>query len=213
MIKIHLIEDNQAYRQNLLTKLNTLENIKVVADHSSIEEALAAIKESLVENSPDLFLLDIWLHGTNGLDGMRTLHRIRPQARFMILSAFHDKHSVKEAFRAGAAGYLLKTNDVTVIKSAIEGVIDGRVYLDPGISNTVVEAMQEEWEASQDFGLASQEIAVVRLLAEGLTKKEIAEEMALSVHTVDGYLRKIYRKMAVHTVNGAVAKAFRSRIV
>jgi DNA-binding NarL/FixJ family response regulator len=89
----------------------------------------------------------------------------------------------------------------------------GRAHLDPGISGAVLEAMQDSPEKGEDFGLAPQEFVVLSLLADGLTKKVIADEMELSIHTVDGYLRSIYRKMDVHTVYGAVAKALKSGIV
>lgn len=213
MIKIHLIEDHAIYRMSLLEELNALENIRVIAEHSSMEAALDSIKESEPDHTADLFLLDIGLPGISGIDGMHAIQKLRPHARIMILTARQDKDSVKEALRGGADGYLLKTDDISVIRSAIEEVMHGKPHLDPGISGAVVQAMQDGWESAPDFGLAPQELAVVRLLSEGLTKKVVAERMDLSVHTVDGYLRNIYRKMEVHTVNGAVAKAFRSGIV
>lgn len=213
MIKIHLIEDHTIYRMSLLEELNALENIRVVAEHSSMEAALACLAESAPEDAADLFLIDIGLPGISGIEGMKAIHKQLPHARVMILTARQDKDSVKQALRGGADGYLLKTDDIAIVGTAIKDVMHGKAHLDPGISGAVLEAMQDVPEKGADFGLAPQELVVVRLLADGLTKKIIADQMGLSIHTVDGYLRSIYRKMGVHTVNGAVAKALKSGIV
>jgi len=213
MIRIHLIEDHAIFRRSLVEELNALEGMQVVAEHSSVESALVCLAESAPEDAADLFLVDIGLPGINGIEGMKSIHKLHPQARVMILTARQDKDSVKQALRGGADGYLLKTDDIAIIGTAIEDVMHGKAHLDPGISGAVLEAMQELPKHGEDFGLSPQELVVMRLLADGLTKKIIADEMALSIHTVDGYLRSIYRKMDVHTVNGAVAKAIKSGIV
>lgn len=213
MIRIHLIEDHAIFRRSLIEELNALEGIQVVAEHSSMEAALACLAESATENAADLFLIDIGLPGINGIEGMKSIHKLHPRARVMILTARQDKDSVKQALRGGADGYLLKTDDIAIVGTAIKDVMHGKAHLDPGISGAVLEAMLDAPKKGGDFGLAPQELVVVRLLADGLTKKIIADEMALSIHTVDGYLRSIYRKMDVHTVNGAVAKALKSGIV
>ena len=212
MIRIHLIEDHATYRMSLLEELNALDGMQVTAEHSSMEAALTVLKASDPKNIANLFLVDIGLPGISGIDGMHAIHTIRPQARIMILTARQDKDSVKEALRGGADGYLLKSDDISLMKSAIEEVMGGKPYLDPSISSAVVKAMRDGREMASDFGLAPQELAAVRLLAKGLTKKEVSLEMGLSIHTVDGYFRSIYRKMEVHTVNGAVAKAFKAGI-
>lgn len=213
MIRIHLIEDHAIFRRSLVEELNALEGMQVVAEHSSVEAALVCLAESAPEDAADLFLVDIGLPGINGIEGMKSIHKLHPQARVMILTARQDKESVKQALRGGADGYLLKTDDIAIVHNAIEDVMHGKAHLDPGISGAVLEAMQDGSKKGEDYGLAPQELAVVRLLADGLTKKVIADKMALSIHTVDGYLRSIYRKMNVHTVNGAVAKAVKSGIV
>jgi DNA-binding NarL/FixJ family response regulator len=213
MIRIHLIEDHAIFRRSLVEELNALEGMRVVAEHSSMEAALVCLTESAPEDAADLFLIDIGLPGINGIEGMKSIHKQLPHARVMILTARQDKDSVKQALRGGADGYLLKTDDIAIVGTAIKDVMHGKAHLDPGISGAVLEAMQDVPEKGVDFGLAPQELVVVRLLADGLTKKMIADEMALSIHTVDGYLRSIYRKMDVHTVNGAVAKALKSGIV
>ena len=213
MIRIHLIEDHAIFRRSLVEELNALEGMQVAAEHSSMEAALACLTEGAPEDAADLFLIDIGLPGINGIEGMKSIRKLHTQARVMILTARQDKDSVKQALRGGADGYLLKTDDIAIIGTAIEDIMHGKAHLDPGISGAVLEAMQDVPKKGVDFGLAPQELVVVRLLADGLTKKIIAAEMALSIHTVDGYLRSIYRKMDVHTVNGAVAKAVKSGIV
>lgn len=213
MIRIQLIEDHAAFRRSLVEELNAFGGMQVVAEHSSMEAALACLAESAPEDAADLFLIDIGLPGINGIEGMKSIHKQHPKARVMILTARQDKDSVKQALRGGADGYLLKTDDIAVVGAAIKDVMHGRAHLDQGISGAVLEAMQDIPEKGEDFGLAPQELVVVSLLADGLTKKVIADEMKLSIHTVDGYLRSIYRKMDVHTVNGAVAKALKTGIV
>lgn len=213
MIRIQLIEDHAVYRRSLVEELNAFGGMYVVAAYSSMEAALAGLAEGDPEDAADLFLIDIGLPGINGIEGMKSIHKLHPRARVMILTARQDKDSVKQALRGGADGYLLKTDDIAVVGAAIKDVMHGRAHLDPGISGAVLEAMLDVPEKGADLGLAPQELVVLRLLADGLTKKIIADEMNLSIHTVDGYLRSIYRKMDVHTVNGAVAKALKSGIV
>lgn len=210
MIRVRLIEDNEVYRFSLEEELNALPGITVIASDSSMEAALDRSDEC---QNPDLFLVDIGLPGMSGLLGMEHLLKYYPDVKIMILTVRQDKQSVKQAICSGADGYLVKTDDISSYEAAIHEVVEGRVHLDPDIGGVVVQALRGSVRASHNFSLTAQELEVVRHLADGHTKKIIADLMNLSVHTVDGYLRHVYRKLEVHTVNGAVAKAIKAGLV
>ncbi len=142
-----------------------------------------------------------------------TLRAKLPRTRVFILTAFHDREKVFAALQAGAHGYLIKTSGAAKVLRTLHDVAQGGVPLDPQIAGMVLQAFQHLSRTGERIDLSDQETAVLRRIANGMTKKEVAQDMKLSLHTVDQYLRPAFDKLHVQSLPTAVAAAIRSGLL
>jgi DNA-binding NarL/FixJ family response regulator len=208
-IVVWLIEDNHTYRQTIARVLNQVPDIDCAQDFSNAEDALHALLDGAVA---DVMLVDVELPGLNGIETVRRIKTISPATRIIMLTVFDDHEKIFRAVCAGASGYLLKTATVDKIIESIRDVCAGGASMTPGVAQSVLEMFSHLIAPPQDFGLTVRERSILELMTEGLLKKEIADRLALSYHTVDTHLRNIYAKLHVHTRSGAVAKALQGRM-
>jgi DNA-binding NarL/FixJ family response regulator len=210
MKSIWIIEDHTAFRRTLVRVLNAEDGLQCLRDFDSCEKALAALQR---DDAPDLILLDVGLPGMSGLEGIRLIKECSPKALVVILTVFEDDDKVFSAICAGAAGYLLKTSSVTEITQAVRDALAGGSPMTSRIARRVLDMFSKLAPKQSDYGLSDREKEILQLMTTGLIKKEIADGLSLSVHTVDTYLRRIYEKLAVNTRTGAVAKALKEGLV
>ena len=210
MNTIWIIEDHVAFRRTLVRVLNTETGLQCTRDFDSCEKALAALAH---DEAPGLILLDVGLPGMSGLDGIRLLKERAPKSLVVILTVFEDDDKVFQAVCAGAAGYLLKTSSATDITQAVRDALAGGSPMTPRIARRVLDMFSKFAPKQSDDGLSDREKEILLLMTTGLIKKEIADKLTLSIHTVDTYLRRIYEKLEVNTRTGAVAKALKEGLV
>ncbi len=210
MNTLWIVEDHAAFRRTLVRVLNAETDLKCTRDFDSCEKLLAALANPDV---PDLILLDVGLPGMSGIDGIRLIKERAPKALVVILTVFEDDDKVFQAICAGAAGYLLKTSSGADITQAVRDALAGGSPMNPRIARRVLEMFSKLAPKHNDYGLSEREKEILQLMTTGLIKKEIADKLTLSVHTVDTYLRRIYEKLAVNTRTGAVAKALKEGLV
>jgi DNA-binding NarL/FixJ family response regulator len=129
-----------------------------------------------------------------------------------MLTMFDDHDKVFKSICAGASGYLLKTTPQDKITDAIREVLEGGAPMNAQIARLVLERFTAMSAPKEDYGLTERERGVLELMVKGLIKKEIADQLSLSYHTIDTHLRNIYQKLHVHTRAGAVVKAVRERL-
>lgn len=202
---VWLVEDHTDSRRVLVRILNRVATIQCPCAFASCEEALAALRSNA---PPQVILLDVGLPGMNGIEGIRHFKALAPACHIIVLTVFDDQEKVFKAICAGASGYLLKNADEDAIVGAIHEVLQGGAPINPRVARLVLQMFASRAAApSHDYGLSDRERGVLELMVEGLVKKEIAERLNLSYHTVDNHLRSIYEKLKVHTRGGAVAKA------
>lgn len=212
-INVWLVEDNAMFATSVRRVVNALDGMTCGGFFPSVETAFAALRKSA---PPDVILLDVQLPGMDGIAALATFRELAPEAQVVILTVFDDPDKIFRAVCAGASGYILKSSGIDQIGQAIQQVVAGGAPMTPEVAQRVLDTFAKTPmgpKCSEDYQLSSREIEILRLLADGLLKKEIADRLEISSHTVSTHLRKVYSKLHVSTNTGAVAKALRERII
>lgn len=204
-MRLILIEDHADFRESVAMVLGQ-RGYEVVGDFSTMEDALEAMGEGL---EADLVLSDLGLPGMSGIDGIRRIRELLPLTQVLVLTAFTDKAKVFAALEAGAHGYLVKAGSATRLIETLEEVLAGGTPLDPKIAGMVLQTFRKLSPISGAETLSERECEVLQLSARGLTRKEIAEELQVSTHSVTEYIRRSFDKLHVHSLPAAVSEAIR----
>ena len=207
---VWLVEDNRTFRTTLARALGSVEGLECVEAFASAEDAIEAMQKGGV---PDVVLLDVELPGINGIDAIQQIRSLSPATRVVMLTVFDDSDKVFRAICAGASGYLLKTSPVERIVQSIHEAIAGGGPMSPKIAAAVLQMFSRFVQPKQDYGLTEREQNILELMTQGMLKKQIADALSLSYHTVDTHLRNIYTKLHVHSRSSAVAKALKERLI
>lgn len=202
-IKILLVDDHEVVRMGLRTLLERRENIAVVGEAGTVEEAVAAAERT----EPDVIVMDIRLPDGSGVDACREIRGQRPETKVIMLTSYADDEAIYGSIMAGASGYLLKQTRGQDLASAIGRVAAGESLLDPGITEKVLKRMRQLAEGESDdlAVLTPQERKIIGFIAEGKTNKEIAEEVFLSDKTVKNYVSNILSKLNLRRRSEAAA--------
>lgn len=206
---VWLVEDNHTFRNTIARVLGEVDGIECAQHFSNAEDALEVLADGGV---PDVILLDVQLPGLDGIEAVQKIKSISPSTRVVILTAFNDHDKVFKAICAGASGYLLKTSSVERIVESIHEALAGGAPMTPQVASSVLQMFAGMARPKQDYGLTLREQQILQMMAEGFIKKEVADRLSLSYHTVDTHLRNIYTKLHVHSCTSAVAKAIKERL-
>jgi DNA-binding NarL/FixJ family response regulator len=208
-INVLLVDDQTLVREGLSSLLSLSDNVTVVAQASSGREAVRLTTES----EPDVILMDIRMPDLNGIEAVELLRKKGFQTPVLMLTTFDDHESIMKAIQAGAEGYLLKDVSLEVLVDAIEALADGKTWLQPAITERIVQGLKES-KASENNSeqtlvepLTDKEIAVLRLIAAGLSNNEIAESLFKSTGTVKNQVSSLMAKLGVRDRTRAVLKA------
>ncbi len=208
---IWILEDHQVFAKQIRRLIEGEENLECPHHFSSPDEFFDKLKYS--NERPDILLLDLGLPRMDGLEVLVKVRAMLPDLKVLILSAFDDRERVYRAICNGASGYLLKTADPDEILTGINDVIHGAAALSSAIATMILNGFSKHGPVEQIEELTSREEDVLKLLVKGHIKKEIAEQLFISQHTVDMHLRAVYRKLHVRSQTEAVSKALRQGIV
>jgi len=206
-ISVWVIEDDQAYRDTLVAALNASTDVRCEHAFSECEEAL----KILADDPPPVVLMDIGLPKgrMNGIEGTERVKAISPSTDVIMLTIHGDDENVFKAIVAGASGYMLKMPEqgFEVIDTAIrEVVLGGGSPMNPYVARRVLEMFSRTVKPKDGFSLTAREVEILELLAKGMTKKEIADQLFRAFYTIDTHLKNIYAKLHVHKQSEAVAK-------
>lgn len=207
-LSVWLVEDHANYRDAVATALRSREEVGSLLDFGEVESVFKRI-EDLASARPDVILLDLGLPGLSGLEAIPRLKDALPETDIVVLTVFDDKPKVFEAIASGASGYLLKSSTPGEIIQAVIQVKEGGSPLTPQIARYVLAAFTAGRKKSADADLTPREQEILSFLADGLIKKQVADRLNISAHTVDYHVRKIYGKLQVNTLSGAISKAVR----
>jgi DNA-binding NarL/FixJ family response regulator len=208
--RVCLIEDHQDYRRVLQQAINSSGHLRCELAFSSIEAFTAGTRSS---GTVDVVLLDLGLPGMHGVEGISVIRGRFPLAKILVLTVYDHKPVVLEALAAGAGGYLLKADRLETILRGIDEALDGGAPLNSHIARMILSTFNTVRPEKAEVDLTERERETLLLLSKGLIKKEIADQLGVSYHTVDTHVRNIYAKLQVHNLSGAVAKAMRLGLI
>jgi NarL family two-component system response regulator LiaR len=210
-IRIILAEDHLLMRQGTRRILEQYPDLAVVGEAEDGEQALELVKRL----QPDVAVLDIRLPKLNGIEVARQINSCCPHTRALMLTAYPDDDYILASMEAGASGYLLKTAQEKDLIESIHVVNSGESYLQPAIAAKVARLWAHREAEVRKGGeqLSPRELEVLELAAKGLRNRAIADQLAISVRTVEGHLNSIFDKLGVSSRTEAVLYALSRRLI
>lgn len=213
-IGVLLVDDHEIVRDGLRSLLSRQDDIVVAGEASNGREALSVAEAT----RPDVVVMDISMSDLNGIEATRQLLEQDPNARVISLSMHSDRRYVTEMLAAGAYGYVVKDSAFDELAQAIREVHEGRRFLSQRVSQTVIEdymnqlngTTSQHKDASGERKLSPRELQVLQLIAVGLSTKEIAAKLQLSVKTVETHRRQVMEKLSIFTIAGLIKYAIKS---
>ena len=192
--RVFLLDDHEVVRRGLRDLLEAEDDLVVVGEAGTAEEALSRIPPT----RPDVAVLDVRLPDGDGVEVCREVRSRHPEVRCLILTSFADDDALFRAIMAGAAGYVLKQVKALDLVDAIRRVGAGQALLDPTVTERVLERMRRGPERDQRLErLSDQERRILDLIAEGLTNRQIAERIHLAEKTVKNYVSNLLTKLGM----------------
>ena len=205
-IRVFLLDDHEIVRDGVRALLEGVAGMEVVGEAATAAEALARVPPT----RPDVAILDVRLPDGSGVEVCRELRSAHPEVRCLMLTSFADDEALFEAIVAGASGYLLKQVRGTDIVDAVQRVAAGESLLDPMLTERVLDRMRHPPQEDERLTrLTSQERKILALIADGLTNRQIGEQMFLAEKTVKNYVSNLLAKMGMSRRTEAAVYAAR----
>ncbi len=206
-IRIITVDDHEVVRGGIKFALLAVEDIELVGEARNGDEALRLCQQL----KPDVVLMDLMMPGTDGVAATQAILKHCPQTKILVLTSFHDEELVPRAMHAGAIGYLLKGVSNQKLVEAIRAAYAGQ----PTMAREAVADLVEAAAPSNntDFDLSEREKEILTLLAQGLSNKEIAEQLFFSVATVKYHIRVLFSKLGANSRAEVVALAWQHNLI
>jgi DNA-binding NarL/FixJ family response regulator len=212
-ITVLIADDQRVVREGLTMVLSLMPGVEIVGSASDGHEAIALVEQL----SPDVVLMDLRMPHCDGVQATRRITESHSATRVVVLTTYADDHSVIQALRAGACGFLTKDAASPQIAEALHAAKRGEAAIDPAVQHHVVKAIARtaplRWtppdQARLPDGLTPREAAVLALIAEGLSNAEIAERLTVTETTVKSHINHLYGKTGARDRAQAVAYAYR----
>ncbi len=195
MTRVLIVDDHAVVRAGLRLLLDAEPDIEVVGEAGSVDQAIFEARAL----KPDIILMDVVMPGRSGIEGAPAVLHEAPNARLLVLSMQDDPTYVREAFAAGASGYVLKEAADTDLVAAIREVASGNKYVHPSLGARLAAAEADSRSHVDDDPLSEREREVLRLLALGHTNQEIAKMLYISVRTAETHRAHIMQKLRLST--------------
>jgi len=217
-VRVIIIEDYKLTRVGLRCALNEIENINVIAEAQNAEIGLELIKKE----QPDVVLMDLGLPGINGLEATSKVKNLSPNTKIIILTSHDREEEVVASLGSGASGYCLKDIDPTTLSNVIKNVAKGACWLDSNVAHLALkffpkpentEILSGTRNSDNKTKLTEREQEVLKLLVQGKSNTEIAQDLIVSVHTAKAHVCSILQKLCVDDRVQAAVKAIKEGIV
>jgi DNA-binding NarL/FixJ family response regulator len=214
-IRVVICDDHALFRRGLSMVLEAEDGIEVVGEAEDGE----AVVRTVEELAPDVVLMDVRMPKLSGIEATRAIAEAAPTTRIVMLTVSDEEEDLYEAIKAGAAGYLLKEISIEEVAEAIRSVVSGQSLITPSMASKLLAEfsnLSKKAEARQAVPtpqLTSRELEVLKLVAQGMSNKEIAAELYISENTVKNHVRNILEKLHLHSRMEAVVYAVREKIL
>lgn len=212
-VSILIADDHAVVRRGLRALLETQHGWRVTVEVSNGREAA----EKAEKSQPDLAILDISMPDLNGLDAAALISKTSPRTKILILTMHSDEELIRKTLKAGARGYLLKSDAERDLINAVEALLHGKTFFTAAASDVLLAGMRDSGtkKAPVEEGarLSVREREIVQLLAEGRSNKEVAAVLNVSTRTVESHRAKIMRKLKLYSFGDLVRYAVRNKIV
>jgi DNA-binding NarL/FixJ family response regulator len=213
-IKVLLADDHTIVRNGIRSLLEGLEDIEIVGEARDGAEALAKVKEL----SPDVLLIDIAMPVLNGIEAAVQVSRHYRKTRCLMLSMHQEEDYILKSVEAGACGYLLKDNTREEMLRALRSVAAGEKYFSPSVSSVIIASYLQKMKESvtppaRKTRLSKQEKAILQFIVAGLSSRQIAEKLQLSVRTVENHRASMMKRLGVRNAVELVRAALDQKLV
>ncbi|RJQ42576.1 MAG: DNA-binding response regulator [Gaiellales bacterium] len=203
-LKVMIVDDHEVVRMGLRMLMENQGGLRIVGEAGTAAEAV----EMSLSLRPDVVLMDVRLPDESGIEACRKIRSAKPGIRVLMLTSYSDDEAIFSSILAGASGYLLKRLEAEQLYRAVIDVGQGKSLLDPTINQAVIKRIQEICNGGPGRGIDSlteREREILKLIAAGLTNREIADRIYLSEKTVRNYITSIFDKLDVsHRTEAAV---------
>lgn len=211
--KIVIAEDHTILREGLKALLSSSTELEVVGEAEDGREAVKLASEL----RPDLILMDLSMPRMNGIEAIKEIKKRNPEIKILILTVYKTEEYVLASLQAGADGYILKEANHSEFLLAIKNVLMGKHYLSPEISGKVIEGYlkgkQEHTPVTVWETLTSREREILKLVGEGYKNREIADDLFISLKTVEKHRENLMKKLDLHTASALTAYAIEKGLV
>ena len=214
-VRVLICDDHALFRRGLMMVLEAEDGLEVVGEAEDGEEAVRKAEEL----TPDVVLMDVRMPKVTGIDAARSIAELVPSARILMLTVSDEEDDLYEAIKAGATGYLLKEISIEEVASAIRAVVSGQSLISPSMASkllnefTNLSKRADERQAVPTPRLTDRELEVLKLVATGMSNREIAGDLYISENTVKNHVRNILEKLHLHSRMEAVVYAVREKLL
>lgn len=213
-IKVLIVDDHTLFRKGIRKLLESIEGVAIIGEAG---DGLEAIKK-VASLKPDVVLMDISMREMNGLEATREIRRTYPDTSVILLTMHDNEEHLKQSLEFGASGYLLKDASAQELYLAIEAANRGETYLSPSVSrkmiNQFLQVRQQPEQGEHPLSVLSRrELEILKLLAESKSNKVIADELCISIKTVEKHRTNIMQKLEIHNIVDLVKYAIKNGII
>lgn len=211
---ILIVEDHELTRFGLKTAFESCDFVDLIYEAVSAEDCFELLEDKQV----DLIIMDLGLPGIDGIEATGKIHQTYPDIKVVILTSHNDSQEVLNSLKAGANAYCSKEINPMRLTQVVSSVLDGASWFDPSIAHIVLEAAAKSQQAEQkksdkDYGLTSREAQILKLITEGYSNNEIANQLFVSINTTKAHVASILQKLEVDDRLQAALKALKERLV
>jgi DNA-binding NarL/FixJ family response regulator len=207
-LRVLIVDDHPVTRDGLRSALSTSDEVDIVGEASSGEEAIDAVEKL----KPEVVFMDVRMPGMGGIEATRIIREENPDTRVILFTVDESRSAISDAIQAGVSGYLLKDVSAQELVNAARLALEGKAVIHPSLTRAFIEEVQLV-DRRPEAPLSKREAEILQMVAYGSTTKEVAHDLGISPHTVKTHLERIFEKLGANDRAQAVAIAIRQGIV